>query len=362
MAATASARVAPTTVQRKRARGDQKAIIDRILVTGVAVFVLLGFLMPLGYMATTSIKSNEQLSDPNAPVLWPMSQETFIYEGETYPVYKVPTEAGVLELAAIKKTRVATTFINPDNPTAGTLIWKGNWRTLEPVYYSNPQWSNFKTAWNEVNFPRLFRNTLIIAVTGTIGAVLSSTFVAFGFARFDFRGKNVLFMILIGTIILPVQATLIPMYIIYSKIGWTNTFLPLIVPHFFANAYNVFLLRQYFLQIPRELDEAAMIDGANPLVTLIRVILPNSIPALAAVSLFHFFFAWNDFFLPLIYLVSKPELWPLSVGLQKFNSQFGREPTLIQASALITLVLPVLVFFLAQRFFMQGVVFSGVEK
>jgi multiple sugar transport system permease protein len=186
--------------------------------------------------------------------------------------------------------------------------------------------------------------------------------VAYAFARFDFQAKNILFMILIGTIILPVQATLIPMYIIFAKIGWTNTFLPLIVPHFFANAYNVFLLRQYFLQIPRALDEAAMIDGANPLEVLMKIILPNSVPALAAVSLFHFFFAWNDFFSPLIYLVSRPELWPLSVGLQKFNSLYGREPSLIQAGALITLVLPVLVFFLAQRVFMQGVVFSGVEK
>ena len=125
---------------------------------------------------------------------------------------------------------------------------------------------------------------------------------------------------------------------------------------------RVFLLRQYFLQIPRALDEAAMIDGANPFQILTKIIIPNSVPALAAVSLFHFFFAWNDFFSPLIYLVSKPELWPLSVGLQKFNSLYGREPNLIQAGALITLILPVLVFFLAQRVFMQGVVFSGVEK
>jgi len=161
---------------------------------------------------------------------------------------------------------------------------------------------------------------------------------------------------------LPVQATLIPTYILFSRIGWTNTFLPLIVPHFFANAYNVFLLRQYFLQIPRELDEAAMIDGANPLRILFSVILPQSIPALTAVSLFHFFFAWNDFFTPLVYLVSRPQLWPLSVGLQKFNALYGRQPNMIQAGALITLVVPVVVFFLAQRVFMRGIVFTGVDK
>jgi multiple sugar transport system permease protein len=186
--------------------------------------------------------------------------------------------------------------------------------------------------------------------------------VAYGFSRFNFRGKNVLFLILIATIILPVRATLIPTYVVFAKIHWTNTFLPLIVPHFFANAYNVFLLRQYFMQIPRELDEAAMMDGASPLRILFSVIIPQSIPAMTAVSLFHFFFAWNDFFSPLVYLASKPELWPLSVGLQKFNALYRRQPNLLQTGALITLVLPVTIFFLAQRVFMQGIVFTGVEK
>ena len=345
-----------------KTKADRRNLLSRTLIGGLAMIVLLSFLMPLGYMFSTGLKTKEQMSDPNAPVLWPFSQQTFTYNGEELPVYQVPIDNRTVNLAAVKKTRVATTFIDPADPDAGVFIWEGNWRTLEPAYFPDAQWSNFQKAWNELNFPLLFRNTLIIAVLGTLGAVTSSVFVAYGFARFDFRGKNFLFMLLIGTIILPVQATLIPTYIIFARIGWTNTFLPLIVPHFFANAYNVFLLRQYFLQIPRALDEAAMIDGANPFQILTKIIIPNSVPALAAVSLFHFFFAWNDFFSPLIYLVSKPELWPLSVGLQKFNSLYGREPNLIQAGALITLILPVLVFFLAQRVFMQGVVFSGVEK
>jgi len=356
--ATAAAPVKATANQK----GSQANRTSKILLGILAGFVLLTFLMPLGYMFSTGLKSAEQMSDPNAPVLWPFSQRTFTYNGEELPVYQVPIDGRTENLAAVNRTRTATTFIDPANPEAGEIVWEGNWRTLEPAYFPDAQWNNFLKAWNELDFPLLFRNTLIIAVLGTFGAVTSSVFVAYGFARFDFRGKNLLFMLLIGTIILPVQATLIPTYIIFSRIGWTNTFLPLIVPHFFANAYNVFLLRQYFLQIPRALDEAAMIDGANPLQILWKIIIPNSVPALAAVSLFHFFFAWNDFFSPLIYLVSKPELWPLSVGLQKFNSLYGREPNLIQAGALITLILPVLVFFLAQRVFMQGVVFSGVEK
>ncbi|MBN1260659.1 MAG: carbohydrate ABC transporter permease [Anaerolineae bacterium] len=341
----------------------QRNLLNKVLITGIGLFILLIFLAPLGYMVTTGIKSDSQISDPDAPKFWPHSPATFEYEGAALPLYQVPLPDGTeRELAALKKTRAMTQFIDPANPGAAPIEWEGNWRQLEPAYEADPQWDNFMTAWEELNFPRLFRNSLIIAGIGTFGAVTSSLFVAYGFSRFDFRGKNVLFLVLIGTIILPVQATLIPTYILYARIGWTNTFLPLIVPHFFANAYNVFLLRQYFMQIPREMDEAAEIDGASPLQTLFRVILPQSIPALTAVCLFHFFFAWNDFFTPLVYLVSRPELWPLSVGLQRFNALYGQQPNLIQAGALITLVLPVVVFFLAQQIFMQGVVFTGVEK
>ncbi len=336
--------------------------LNKLLITGIALFILLTFLAPLGYMFTTAIKSTPQMGDASAPKFWPYSPQTLAYKGQFLDMYMVPMPDGSTQkLAALKKTRVQTTFISPAD-LSKQIVWKGNWRTLKPAYYSDPQWGNFSEAWTQLKFPLLFRNSLIIAGFGTIGAVASSVLVAYGFARFKFRGKNTLFMVLIATIILPVQATLIPTYIMFSKIGWTNTFLPLIVPHFFANAYNVFLLRQYFLQIPPELDEAAMIDGANPWQVLTRVIIPQSIPALTAVSLFHFFFAWNDFFAPLVYLISRPDLWPLSVGLQKFNATYGRQPNLIQTGALITLVLPVVIFFLAQRIFMQGIVFTGVEK
>jgi multiple sugar transport system permease protein len=340
----------------------QRELLNKILVTGIASFILLAFIAPLGYMIMTGIKSDDQMSDPSASPFWPQSPQTIEYQGEELEVYEVPISGEMQELAALQKTRQETTFIDPQNPSAGEIVWEGNWRKLTPAYESDPQWNNFKKAWDELNFPLLFRNTLIIAVTGTVGAVGSSILVAYGFSRFDFKGKNVMFMILVGTIILPMQATLIPTYIIFQRLGWVNTFLPLIVPHFFANAYNVFLLRQYFLQIPRALDEAAMIDGAGPFRILTSVILPQALPAVTAVSLFHFFFAWNDFFGPLVYLVSAPELWPLSVGLQRFNATYGRVPNLIQTSALITLVLPVIIFFLAQRVFMQGIVFTGVDK
>jgi multiple sugar transport system permease protein len=134
------------------------------------------------------------------------------------------------------------------------------------------------------------------------------------------------------------------------------------VPHLFGNAFNVFLLRQYFMSIPRDLDEAAMIDGASPFRILRSVILPMSVPAVVAVTLFHFFFAWNDFFVPLLYLSGKPELQTLPIAIQQFNALYVSQPTLIQAAALMTMAVPVVVFFLGQRAFMRTVVTTGVEK
>ena len=149
---------------------------------------------------------------------------------------------------------------------------------------------------------------------------------------------------------------------IFTKLGWNGTWLPLIVPHLFANAFNVFLLRQFFMTIPRDLDEAALIDGASPFRVFRSVILPLSVPAIIAVSLFHFFFAWNDFFVPLLYLAGKPEIQPLSIAIQHYNALYATQPTLIQAAALMTMAVPVVIFFLAQRFYMQGIVTTGVEK
>jgi multiple sugar transport system permease protein len=152
------------------------------------------------------------------------------------------------------------------------------------------------------------------------------------------------------------------MYIFFTKLGWTGSWLPLLVPAFFANAYDVFLLRQYFMTIPRDLDEAAMIDGASPIRTLISVIIPQAVPAITAVTLFHFFYAWNQYFEPLVYLIGKEELYPISVGIGRFVQTYTNYPGRAAATAALTLILPALMFFFAQRQFMQGVVITGVEK
>lgn len=333
------------------------------IITLITLIVAIALLLPFGNMALMAVKTQDQIVASATGVIWPMEAETYNYEGEDVPIYNVPDENGVVhQWALVKKGRQVSQFIDPANPEAGLIEWTGNWRGLEEVNSLHPHWENFSTAWDLLNFPLLFRNTLFIAVLGMIGTLLSSICVAYAFARFPIPGKNIVFIILIGTIILPTQVTLIPTYAFFAKIGWTGTWLPLIVPHFFANAYNVFLLRQFFMTLPRELDEAAMIDGANPFQVLTKVIIPQSWPAIISVGLFHFIFAWNDYFNPLIYLLGKPELQVISVGVQVFNFQYGARPYLVQATSLMALVLPLVIFFFAQKIFMRGVVITGVEK
>ena len=333
------------------------------IITLFAGILAVGFLLPFGNMALLSVKSQEQIAASQDGSVLPLEPEKITYEGQEYPVYKVPFEDGtVRELALVKKGRQTSQFVDPAKPDAGLVEWKGNWRGLDQVSTLAPHFENFGTAWEAINFPRLFGNTIAIAMTGVVGTLLSCICVAYAFARFPIPGKNILFIVLIGTIILPRQVTLIPTYAFFAKIGWTGTWLPLIVPHFFANAYNVFLLRQFFMTLPRELDEAAMIDGANPFTVLYRVIIPQSWPAIISVGLFHFIFAWNDYFGPLLYLLGKPELQPISVGVQVFNFQYGSRPELVQATSLMAMVLPLVIFFFAQKIFMRGVVITGVEK
>jgi multiple sugar transport system permease protein len=360
------AAVTGIATERRLGAVGQTSVLSRhlrgMLLTGTltlfAIMLLCAYLMPLAYAGSLSLRGASL--EPGQP-LWPAEGAQFTYQGQAYDIYNVPIDGTIRQLALYKPGREASTFIDPNNPTQ-PIDWQGRWRTLDRVWNFAPRWSNFAEAWNITKFGRLFFNTIAIAVLGTIGAVSSAVVVGYGFSRFRIPGKTILFTVLVGTIILPQQVTIVPTYALFSKIGWVGTWLPLIVPHFFGNAYNVFLLRQFFMSIPRELDEAAMIDGAGPFRTLISVIIPQAWPGIVAVCLFHFFFAWNDFLAPLVYLVGHEELWPISVGMSYFTGQYTQLPQLIQATALMALALPITIFLFAQRVFVQGVVVTGVEK
>lgn len=349
------------TQVRKPLPKKTRDLISSTLLTGMTWGVLILFLLPMAFGIVTALKTESQASELDAP-WYPASEATYEYEGEVYEIYKVPIDGNVKEMALIQKGRQESQFIDPKNPEAGLITWEGAWRSLERSWEFDPQWNNFVNAWETVNFPRLLWNTIKYAGITTIGAVLSSALVAYGFARFSFPGKNIFFMLMLSTVILPGAVTLIPTYFVFLQIGWVGTWLPLMVPAFFSWGTNVFLIRQFIMTIPIDLDEAAMIDGASPLRIFFSIILPQSVPALTAVSLFHFFWAWNDFFNPLIYLTGNPDKYPITVGLTAFNRLYSQQTNLIQASALITAVIPVIIFFFAQRIFMQGVVITGVEK
>ena len=309
-----------------------------------------------------SLKSVEQITQAHSP-LYPADPVTFRYEGEDLPLLNVPLPDGsVRQLALFEAGRRRSTFVDPAAATAAPIEWQGSWRTLQPAWQFAPHWENFAEVWDLIDYPRLLFNTIVIAVVSTIGTLISCTLVAYGFARFRFPGRSLLFTLLIATVFLPAAVTIIPTYTVFQKLGWVGTWLPLLVPAFFANAYDVFLMRQYFLTIPTEMDEAAAIDGAGPFRTLISVVLPQAWPVIVAVAVFHLVYSWNDFFGPLLYTAGKVDLQTVALGLQRFNGIYYREPGLIQAGTLMTLVIPVLAFLLTQRFFTRGIVITGVDK
>jgi multiple sugar transport system permease protein len=221
--------------------------------------------------------------------------------------------------------------------------------------------SNYPDAWTVLpNFGRIVINTGIVTSLTIIGRVLSCSLTAFGFARLRFPGRNVLFLLVLGTMMLPEQVTIIPLYLLYLRVGWLNSWLPLIVPQFFGVPFYIFLLRQFFLTLPRDLDDAARIDGCSYYGVYWRVVLPLSRPALAAVAAFSFVSAWNDFFHPLIFLTD-PEIQTLGVGLRNFVVEFQPNTNLLMAASTMAVLPILLVFLIAQKYFIQGIALTGVK-
>ncbi len=337
-----------------------RRFITGATVTLFATLLVVTYLLPLAYGATSALKSEDQMSDPRQPIL-PKSPATVEIDGEEVPVLDVPIDGETRALALVDPGRESSVFVDPAEPDV-PIEWVGRWRTLEPQYTLDPNWDNFRIVADTLDLRLLLVNTAIIAGLGMAGTVISSVLVAYGLSRFRIPGEKLIMASLIAAIILPRFVTIVPAYAVYQYLGWIGTWLPLIVPHFFANAYNVFLLRQFFMTIPRELDEAASIDGAGPLRTLMTIIVPQARAAIVAVALFHFFFAWNDFFEPLVYLSGQADKYPISIGLYSFLGLYKAQPALVQAAAMIAMVIPLLVFLFGQRFFVRGVDVSGALK
>ena len=227
-------------------------------------------------------------------------------------------------------------------------------------------WSNFARLFGAdpkviVPFDRFLVNTIIITFVCLIEQVLAASLVAYGFARLRFPGRDVLFVILLGTMMLPSQVTLIPRYILFNELGWVDTWLPLLVPPLFGGgAYFVFLLRQFFMTIPLEMEDAARIDGCSTLQSYWRILLPLSIPVLTVIAVFSFIGHWNDFFGPLIYLNSMEKL-TLAVGLNMLRGQYGTDWTLLMPATMMMALPCIILFIVFQQYFIQGIVMTGIK-
>lgn len=242
---------------------------------------------------------------------------------------------------------------------------KESWQVFtSPItWFPDPiRWENYSDLFTKLPFSFLnwVKNTCIVVVGTIVGTLVSSTLVAYGFAKFRAPGKNILFLILLSTMMLPGAVTMIPVYKMYSSFGWIDTYAPLIVPAFFGSSFNIFLLRQYFLTIPTELEDAAKIDGMSPFLILTAIILPLSLPILITITIMQFNAAWNDFMGPLLYL-NKIEKYTLALGLNFFKGQYNVQWNYLMAASFISLLPSALLFFFGQKYFVESITITGIK-
>jgi len=230
-----------------------------------------------------------------------------------------------------------------------------------PVWIPNPiMWSNYPQAWQQLSWGAFYKNTGIITASCIVGILLSCSMAAYAFARLRFPGRDAIFVTLLGTMMLPSQVTMIPLFMFFAKLGWVNTYKPLTVPSWFGHAFFIFMLRQFFMTIPRELDDAARIDGCSRLGIFWRILLPLSKPALAIAAVFTFTSNWNDFMQPLIYIQSMSK-FTVQLGLRAYQHPTYHDEAATMAMTVVSIIPQLVVFFLAQRSLIRGVVLTGIK-
>lgn len=365
-------RILETDSQRRtrQTRRQVRNFFQSIASHGMIIIVGLFFFIPFLWMVLTAFKSNQDVFH-TPPRLLPYDYKYATVNGQKYPLYKVTTETGVRELAALKISEGIGTFVDPNNPdqVLELKLQQGKERIAEAIMQISFRWQNFPDAMERGSRPTVgtsfwvyFKNSLIVAFFCIIGTLFSNTPVAYAFARLKFPGKNILFILVLATMMLPFQVTMIPMYLLFNDyLHWGDSFLPLIVPSFFANAWDVFLLRQFFRTIPEEMSDAARVDGASEWQIFRQIVLPLSIPVLATVTVFTFLWAWNDFTGPLLFLTS-PKNFTMALGLQDFQSQRTMVWNQMMAAATVFTLPIIIAFFFAQKTFIQGIKLTGLKE
>jgi multiple sugar transport system permease protein len=322
-----------------------KPLIYALLVLGA-----IPIMIPFAWMISTSLKTRENASA--YPPSWiPFKERVYLAEN-----------GARVEVTQLLQRKDGTTRIKlPGGETRDvapdTLIRKRK---------TAPQWANYREVLAptkvgaDADFSRFLVNTLVVALMSVLGQILSCSLVGWGFARMRFAGKNLLFMVMLATMMLPGQISMIPTFMIYRQLGWIDTFLPLIVPAWLGGAFFSFLYRQYFMGIPVEMDEAATVDGCGPLRTFWSILLPMAKPVTVTVGVYTFLGAWNDFLGPLIYLNSDHKR-TLSLALARFQGAYSSDVPMLMAAATLMLIPVLLIYFFSQRALMQGMVVSGVK-
>jgi multiple sugar transport system permease protein len=245
---------------------------------------------------------------------------------------------------------IVTTALMTDDQSLTRAIWP------RPF-----QWGNFANVFERIDLMRFTLNTTLIAGLSTVGVVVSCVPVAYALSRISWRGRQAAFILVLATLMLPFQVTVVPLYVIFVRLHWIGTLLPLIVPSFFGDAFSIFLLRQFFLTIPDEMSDAARVDGASEFQIMTRVVVPLAKPAIAAVALFNFLYNWNDFFGPLLYLGENRSVWTLGLALSEFRTLHHVEWNLTMTASLLFMLPVIVLFFLAQKVFVEGVTLTGVK-
>lgn len=270
------------------------------------------------------------------------------------PPGKVATYAALVILSAVFFAPFLWLLSTSFKPESQIML-------IPPEWIPRPfEWANYSKGLTFVPFFLYLKNTLIICTANVVGVLISSSLVAYGLAIIPWRGRDALFIILLSTMMLPYQVVMVPLFGIFTWLGWIDTFLPLIVPAFLGNAFFIFLLRQFFLSIPKDLMEAAKIDGCSEIQIFRRIVLPLAKPALATVALFTFMGSWNDYLGPLIYLFNQDK-FTLSLGLAMFQSQYGSYYGMLMAVSTVITAPIIVLFFFTQRTFIQGITLTGIK-
>ncbi len=325
------------------------------------LYLLVGTVLLLGpvlWLVLSSFKSQAQLVR-FPPTLLPLKQETVVVDGYDTPLdlYTVTLEDGtVRQLAQVSRVGLEARMVDPLFPSTIIPIPINQRQPIESVNFNL---DNYSRGLEAFDFWGYLRNTVLVTVLATMLTLLVNSMAAFGLSKYEFRGRNAIFFVMISTLMIPLSVILIPAFLVVTQVGWTNNLLGLIVPGT-ATPTGVFLLRQYMLTIPDELIDAARIDGASEWRVYWQIILPLAAPALAVLTIFSIMWRWNDFLWPLIVLTRK-ELFVLQVGLNSFQGEFNTQWDLLLAMTVLSLLPMTLVFAVLQRYITQGIATSGLK-